>query len=345
MKIIQLVEGSFFVVVAAASVPIEINLNQVRHIKYSTENRIFIAENKFLVLFIIFIGLFKNEYTCLEQQCLNSKTFILSSVLQDGEPTNDLVKAKGINKHRIENPKQTFSSVLKRQTSVSVVNQGIRPWQQTNFTYSLERIGFRFSYYKRICLPNKMLINKKNATKDGPWNCIGVLTSPLTMTLNPWPREVQQRTVFGPFNALGLGHIYKFKHHGFIFYSLNQALAYRMVVFLKKNSLADQVLEEGIYFSGASRKNIENLLLPRHSLAGFAREEATMECIADKMRGCEETRNELSMIRDTRKTRLVYSDPTDWYYSCGESYSTARLMLEKEFPGTNLLGKLWEKLL
>ena len=55
-------------------------------------------------------GLFKNEYTCSEQQCLNSKTFILSDVKENGKSVPDLVKAKGINKKAIENAKETFTN-------------------------------------------------------------------------------------------------------------------------------------------------------------------------------------------------------------------------------------------
>ena len=188
-----------------------------------------------------------------------------------------------------------------------------------------------------------MLINREKAEEGGPWEAVGTLTSPLNITLNPWPKEVQERIVFDFFHPLGMGFSERFVMGGRVFWSLNQYTAFSMARAYRFPKEADEVLRDGKNYTKMERLRLEKKLRAASRVSSFDREEELRQALRARLEQSDEVRKTLIQAKRERKT-LVYADSTDLYYSCGEETSTAELVLSKHFSGLNMLGKMWMEL-
>ena len=94
---------------------------------------------------------------------LASKTYYLAKT--DG---TEGVKAKGVQRRAIENPRRFYEDALFRRVSGKVTNVGFRVRDNTIMTYSQRKRGFGFFYVKRLVQDNH------------------IDTVPLSIELNPW---------------------------------------------------------------------------------------------------------------------------------------------------------------
>ncbi len=108
-------------------------------------------------------GLFKTEYVADEMIGLCSKTYLARS--------GDSVKfsSKGISKRYVQNPLDTFRSVIFTRQPSSGMNMGFRARDNGVCTYRQERTGFSYFYCKRRVLDD------------------GIHTAPLDIVLCPCP--------------------------------------------------------------------------------------------------------------------------------------------------------------
>ncbi len=108
-------------------------------------------------------GLFKTEYVADEMISLCSKTYLARS--------GDSVKfsSKGVSKRYVQNPFDTFRSVLFTRQPASGTNMGFRSRDNGICTYRQERTGFSYFYCKRRVLDD------------------GIHTVPLDIELCPCP--------------------------------------------------------------------------------------------------------------------------------------------------------------
>ena len=108
-------------------------------------------------------GLFKLEQSGDAMYCLSSKTYLVCD-------KNDFkMSCKGVMKRSVENPLQTFMSVLESKQKVEVTNFGFRAFKNTVYTYEQKKTGFSYFYCKRKVLAD------------------GMHTEPLDIVLTPWP--------------------------------------------------------------------------------------------------------------------------------------------------------------
>ena len=92
---------------------------------------------------------------------LTSKTYIL----KESEDSYKL-SCKGVNKRRVIDPMEIFTSVLETKRARSGNNLGFRARKNTMYTYSQERSGFSYFYAKREVMADVKLGKMWQALRD-----------------------------------------------------------------------------------------------------------------------------------------------------------------------------------
>ncbi|CAH1785872.1 unnamed protein product, partial [Owenia fusiformis] len=89
-------------------------------------------------------GLMKIEKEGTSMICLCSKMYIVT----DSESPNipDKGSRKGLNKHSLVNPLQSFQTALKDQINEPSVKRGFRVKNNSVFRYNMKRRGFSYLY-------------------------------------------------------------------------------------------------------------------------------------------------------------------------------------------------------
>ena len=257
-------------------------------------------------------GLMKLEASGKKLTSLCSKTYLLTTNDDDFK-----MSSKGINKKRVQNPKDIFENVLKTQRDQSAKNIGFRAKDNTVFTYEQTRKGFPYLYVKREVLDD------------------GIHTKPLSVVLNPLRNDnimyVDAHSILSNYHECHIINDFTItvgteKN----FFSAHQLFMYAMAMFHDMDDIANEIKESTNPFH-LKNKNIDIV----------TNEEWIHEC-NDKMRDVLLLKwlwsYEFREALDTTKTIVVCG--WDRYWTCGLSLNVARVSKITEYGGQNVLGGL-----
>ena len=253
-------------------------------------------------------SLFKEEYFGYSMIALCSKTYVIE---KNGQYK---LSCKGVNKKSISEPKAVMSKVLKDQIKQSSINRGFRAKDNTMFTYTQERVGFNYYYCKR-------------KVEDD-----GIHTSPLDLTLTPWPDFNRYTFESDPFNPLCNSFACPLQIENLDFLSVDHFLTFSLVKFHQGEEQALAVQQE-ISPAEIAKSEIDISV----KLAWYVDLEKVLKIALDrKFDQCQEFRNALdSIVSD----EIVFAD-TNSQLGCGMSYDVSILTDSKKFPGRNQLGEM-----
>ena len=164
-------------------------------------------------------GVFKLEAMGNEMISLSSKTYLLVTTQKEEYK----ICSKGINPKAIENPLFVYQEVLKTQNPQSATNKGLRPKNNTIYTYEQDRAGLTYLYPKRVV------------------DADGINTTPLDITLSPW--KIAPYTAFGEkSHPLSLDYPSRISMFGVCFGSAREA--YNFALCSENNTLFDIFAQE-----------------------------------------------------------------------------------------------------
>ena len=241
---------------------------------------------------------------------LCSKTY----VIQNSKEGHFKLSCKGINKKFVQDPLAIMTGVLENQTRQLGVNRGFRARDNTMYTYSQQRVGFRYFYCKR-------------KVEDD-----GIHTSPLDLVLSPWPDF--NRFVFKNdwFDSLCHTYDFDFYHGETKFLSIEHFISYSMVEFHKGKDEAWLVqMTESQTDIPKFQKGIKVKLLWYEKL-----KEILNVALQVKLLKCVEFKAALQSIV---YNEIVYADK-DMFLGCGMDYNVAILTKSCRYPGQNILGEM-----
>ena len=260
-------------------------------------------------------GLFKLEASGNELIALASKTYHLS---RDNAP--DSVKAKGINKSALVNPRDMYMAALKDRQTGSAENVGFRAVKNSIMTYTQTRAGFNFFYAKRKVLAN------------------GIDTVPLKMILNPW-EDYNALVLKAEKHCLSNDYQCALQKHGHIFRSCTQLYTYEMAMYNDCPRLAVDILR-----AKNDRKlwALSRVIKPKHSWYAD-RDEVMHRIVWQKINNIKH--RVLLELRECRGKLIVQpGDRSNGYFTCGLSQKMAEITNPSQFPGSDMMSVFWEKL-
>ena len=257
-------------------------------------------------------GLFKLEASGVELIALASKTYYLKR-----EDAADSVKAKGINKRALIEPRGLYMSALRDRQTGSATNVGFRAVDNTIKTYSQTRTGFNFFYAKRKVLED------------------GITTVPLSITLNPW-EEYNVVVLRADKNCLSNDYQCAMRKHGHLFRSCTQLFSYELCIYNDAPAAAVDVLKS------KNNKKIHSLvraISPKHSWY-TARDDVMSEILWQKI---NTVRHRVILELRECRGRLVVHPGWDSYFTCGLSQKMAEITKPAQFPGMDMMSVFWEE--
>ena len=268
-------------------------------------------------------GLFKLEATGTEMISLSSKTYLLS----DGDKYK--LSSKGVQKHSVKAPLESFRSVLETGNSISTTNKGFRAKDNTMFTYEQSKKGFGYFYCKRQVLDN------------------GINTIPLDITLSPHDLNntyVTSNSILSQYSkcdsrcrmVFGYTDNDETNEWGDV---LSEPQFFMSVYQLYLHYLADCLGDEEnkkIIFECKEPYQLYNknvrLELPNELMC--KRKQIMKDAFLFKWLWCSHFREALA---DTN--HIVFCGKNK-YFTCGFKYDIARVTKLSQFPGHNVLGDI-----
>ena len=251
-------------------------------------------------------GLMKEEASGEALVALASKTYVLKS--GDGHK----LSCKGINKASVENPMDTYASVLSTKRSADGVNRGLRAWAGTVFTYEQSRSGFSYLYAKRRV-----------------HDC-GIKTSPLDITLCPWETVPEREVVETPWHPLSPESPCDMPDG---FWTAEQTFLYEMATFHEARREAEAIRRardpSEVRAYAAMVRTGEGWLL--------VKDEVMKRILTVKAR-----RND-KVKRCLRHDKPIVFARRDRYWGVGMVKRVVDLTPADGFRGRNKLGELWER--
>ena len=260
-------------------------------------------------------GLFKLEASGTELIALASKTYHLE---RSDEP--NCVKAKGINKSALVNPRDMYMAALTDKQTGSAENVGFRAVNNSIMTYVQTRRGFNFFYVKRKVLPN------------------GIDTVPLTMTLNPW-EDYNAIVLKAEKHCLSNDYQCAMQKHGHIFRSCTQLYFYERAIYNDSPRLAADILK-----ARNNRKIIavSKSVVPKPSWY-TDRDEVMQQIVWQKINNIKY--RVVLELRESQDRLIVQpGDRTNSYFTCGLSQKMAEITNPSQFPGSDMMSAFWENL-
>ena len=261
-------------------------------------------------------GLFKLEASGTELIALASKTYHLT---RPDDP--DSVKAKGINRSALVDPRDTFMAALVDKEIGSARNVGFRARQGGIMTYNQVRKGFNYFYVKRKVLPD------------------GINTVPLTMTLSPW-EDYNVLVLNASRDCLSNDYQSAIFKHGIVFKTCTQLFMYEMAVYHDAPRLAADMLKAR---DGRKMMNIAKSLKVKPSW--YADRERIMQDVV-RLKIDNIKQRVVLELRECGTRQIVQpGERTNGYFTCGLSQRMAEITNPLQFPGSNMMSVFWHNLM
>ena len=261
-------------------------------------------------------GLFKLEASGIEIIALASKTYHLERVND-----SNCVKAKGINKSALINPRDMYMAALKDRKSGSAENIGFRSVNNSVMTYKQTRKGFNFYYDKREVLPD------------------GIHTRPLKMTLNPW-EDYNMKVLKAEEDCLSNDYSCVMLKHDHIFTSCTQLYFYEMALYHDNACIASDILQ-----AKTIKKIISLSKTIRPKTSWYLDRDEIMHSIVWMKINNIKRRVILELQQSKGKLIVNPGHISHSYFTCGLSRKMAEITPPSQFPGTDMMSVFWEKLL
>ena len=261
-------------------------------------------------------GLFKLEASGTELIALASKTYHLT---RPDDP--DSVKAKGINRSALVDPRDTFMAALVDKEIGSARNVGFRARQGGIMTYNQVRKGFNYFYVKRKVLPD------------------GINTVPLTMTLSPW-EDYNVLVLNASRDCLSNDYQSAIFKHGIVFKTCTQLFMYEMAVYHDAPRLAVDMLKAR---DGRKMMNIAKSLKVKPSW--YADRERIMQDVV-RLKIDNIKQRVVLELRECGTRQIVQpGERTNGYFTCGLSQRMAEITNPLQFPGSNMMSVFWHNMM
>ena len=252
-------------------------------------------------------GKIKIETQGTDAIALSSKCYIVLN--------NDKISklaSKGVNSRLIQDPVSKYKRALEDKTVEKSVNFGFRHLNNEMLTYKQNKDAFSYIYHKR---------------RD---SLCHTATTSLNITLRNAPRN-EHLCFFNCFHILGNLYNTPTMYEDITFRNANELFNYRKAIYHDREDIAYKILN-----GNARTDEIKSI---KERLTWYDVEESIMmEVIENKIRNNIKVEG---YIRDTKFTKFIYAS-RDSYYGVGVELQIAKVMQEKEFPGRNVLGAIWE---
>ena len=260
-------------------------------------------------------GLYKKEAEGDEVICLAPKTYHLHR-----EGLQDCVKAKGINKSVLVDPRKLYLAALQDREAGYANNIGFRAINNTIMTYSQKRKGFTFDYTKREVLPN------------------GIDTKPLTLNLNPW-EDYNVHVLKQEKDCLSNDYQCAMFKHGRVFRCCTQLYFYEFAVFHGNRSIAADI--------GKATNMSKIISLARQIKINqqwfIVRDKVMYDIIWQKI-----IKMKYRIISELKEyTGVILVQPGcafNQHFTCGLPVKMAEITDPKNFPGDDIMSSFWEQL-
>ena len=246
---------------------------------------------------------------------LSSKTYHLQRT--DGP---NCVKAKGINKAALHDPRQLYYNALYNQEIGAAYNIGFRAVHNTIMTYTQKRKGFSFFYVKRMVCPNS------------------VDTEPLNIVLTPW--ENYHTKVLSPDkDCLSNDYPCALQKHGKIFTSCTQLYFYEMAMYHSNTDIAYDILK------ARNVKKINSLARQITVKATWYldRDEVMRNIVWQKIYNMKH--RIISELKASHGLMIIQPGTRfNQHFTCGLSHKMAEITNPSHHPGQDVMGIFWEEL-
>ena len=260
-------------------------------------------------------GLFKLEAKGTEIIAIAPKTYHLS---RENHP--DCVKAKGIKKSGLVDPKTLYENALMHRQTGSAENLGFISIRNCIMTYKQIRRGFNFFYVKRTVLEN------------------GIDTIPIKSALNPWDKY--NTFILKPEkHCLSLDYQSAMQKHGSIFRSCSHLFAYEMAIYNDRNDIAEDILKAR---NDVKVKSLVKTLSLKTSWF-HDREEIMSDILWQKIDMLKF--QIISTLVETKDCLIVQPGcRNDGYFTCALSEKMSEISHPSTFPGADMMSVFWDNL-
>ena len=249
---------------------------------------------------------------------LSSKTYVCRSG-KDGVK----LSCKGVNKATVMksgNVVDTFRGTLSDRKSREATNSGIRMHNGAMKSYKQRKDAFSYLYVKReVCAG-------------------GVYTKPLDVTLNPVPCLLLAIQIYP---ELCMDFSFPFSYFSRRFRTIYQAVTYFKILGVVKNvPMREAMLEKVMRATGEELREIYLRTSTDH-LWESVKYVRVKDIVAKRL---PQIPNAYRMLSDSIPMKLINADKNDCEWGAGEEWKVIRWIKEKDVPGKNYLGVLYEEL-
>ena len=260
-------------------------------------------------------GVYKKEAEGTEVICLAPKTYHLT---RDG--LQDCVKAKGINKSVLINPRDLYYKALFSREAGYADNIGFRAVHNSIMTYTQRKKGFTFDYTKRVVLPN------------------GIDTKPLSLRLDPW-EDYNVHVLKGEKDCLSNDYQSALMKHGRIFRCCTQLFFYEFAMFHNDKSIACDI--------GKAKNSKKIISLAKQIKIKpewyVIRDQVMYDIIWQKINKMKY--RIISELKQYKNVMLVQPGCAfNNHFTCGLGEKMAEITDPKNFPGDDVMSTFWEQL-